>query len=483
LICSQTIKSGDNELALPPQLAAIVVTRSISILIILLLVAQTSWSQDAESSSRLPDHYIPLIPMEELQPTPPILELGPGLLEIGPLERGFESPTGAIWRPSFWVYGNLRSGVNVVNPSDNGHRLIEWANQLELFGNLQLTGTERFLVGIEPLQERGQFTRYTSEPEAENGWYDHTNLDITTLFFEGELSELFPGLDKESNRQLDYGFSIGRWEVDLQDGILVNDKMDAIGVTKFLAVPGTSMMRLSFIYGWNELNRNNNQLVDESRFFAISTETDTYSSTIDADLVVIDAPVLEGGDGIYAGLGLSQRIKKWGRTFNTTVRWCASHAEEEDNPEVSDGMLFFAEASTTPYGTDDIAYGTLFLAIDEFASAARGPAKGGPLGKAGLLFAAVELGSFSAALGNGADRAFGGALGYQWIMAEGRNNFIVELGARAPTEVGDVATGAIGVRYQKKLSDRIMLQCDGYSKLTENGDNGNGIRTEFLVRF
>jgi hypothetical protein len=68
-------------------------------------------------------------------------------------------------------------------------------------------------------------------------------------------------------------------------------------------------------------------------------------------------------------------------------------------------------------------------------------------------------------------------------MTEGRNNFIVELGARVPTDVDDVATGAIGVRYQKKLSDRIMLQCDGYSKLTEDGDKGNGIRTEFLVRF
>lgn len=452
-------------------------------LIVLLLVAQTAWSQDSDSSSRLPDHNTPLLPMEELQPTPPILELGPGLLEVGPLERGFESPTGAIWRPSFWVYGNLRTGVNVVDPPGNGNRMIEWAHQIELFGNLQLTGTERILVGIEPLQDRGQFTRYTMEPDSDIGWHDQTNLDITTLFFEGELSELFPGLDNKSRGQFDYGFSIGRWAVDLQDGILVDDRMDAIGVTKFFSVPNTSMMRLSVIYGWNEMNRNNNQLVDESRFFAISTETDTYSSTIDADLVVIDASVLEGGDGIYAGLGLSRRIQKWGRTWNTTVRWCASHAEEEDNPIVSDGMIIFAEASTTPYGTDDIAYGTLFLGIDEFTSAARGPTRGGPLGKAGLLFAAAGLGSFPAALGNGADRSFGGALGYQWIMTGGRTNFSVELGARAPTEGNDVATGAIGVRYQKKLTDRIMLQCDGYSKLEEDGDSGNGIRTEILVRF
>lgn len=450
---------------------------------ILSLFSQPCWSQDAESPSRLPDYPIPLIPEDQIEPTQPLLEIGPGFLATGRLERGFDIFTGAVWRPSLWVYGNFRSGINVIDAAGNDNRVIEWASRIDLFANLQLTGTERLLVGLQPLQDQGQFTRYTIEPEESEGWYDNTNLEITTLFFEGELSELFPGLDPTGNKKLDYGFSVGRWGVDLQDGMLVNDNMDAFGVTRFIPFPGASSMRFTMIYGWGQMHRDDNKLHNSSRLFGISTETDTYSSTIDADVVAVTAPADEGGDGIFAGLGSSQRIKKWGRTFNTTIRWCVSSASEADNARVSDGMLLFAEASTTPYGTDDNVYGTLFLGIDEFSSAARSPAKGGPLGKAGILFAAAGLGSFKPALGNRADRSFGGAFGYQWILSGGDRNFIVEVGGRTPTEGSDPASGAMGIRYQEKLTSRVMVQCDGYTKIDEGGDANNGIRTEILYRF
>ncbi|MBT7131176.1 MAG: hypothetical protein HN891_10760 [Planctomycetes bacterium] len=451
--------------------------------LILCLFGQPCWAQDDESPSRLPDYPIPLIPEDQIQPTQPLLELGPGFLETGRLERGFDILTGAVWRPSLWVYGNLRSGVNVIDPAGNNNRVIEWANRIDLFANLQLTGTERILVGLQPLQDQGKFTGYTIEPEGSEGWYDNTSLELITFFFEGELSELFPRLDPAGNKKLDYGFSVGRWGVDLQDGMLVNDNMDAFGVTRFIPFPGAASMRFTMLYGWGQLHRDDNKLSNESRLFGISTETDTYSSTIDADLVAVTAPETQGGDGLFAGLGSSQRIKKWGRTFNTTIRWCASIASEVDNAQVSDGMLFFAEASTTPYGTDDNAYGTLFLGIDEFSSAGRSPAKGGPLGKAGILFAAAGLGSFKPALGNRADRSFGGAIGYQWILSGGEKNFIVELGGRTPTEGSDPGSAAVGMRYQEKLTNRVMVQADAYTKLDEGGANSNGIRTEFLVRF
>ncbi|MEC9476291.1 MAG: hypothetical protein VX764_04560 [Planctomycetota bacterium] len=451
--------------------------------IVLILFSQPCWSQQGESPSRLPDQPIPLIPEDQIKPTQPLLELGPGFLGTGRLGRGFDIPTGAVWRPSLWVYGNLRSGINVIDPAGSDNRTIEWANRIDLFANLQFTGTERILLGLQPLQDQGQFTRYTFEPEDSKGWYDNTNLELTTFFFEGELTELFPGLDPAGDKKLDYGFSIGRWTVDLQDGMLVNDNVDAFGVTRFIPFPGASGMRLTMLYGWGELHRDDNKLSFGSRLFGISTETDTYARTIDADLIAVTAPNDQGGDGIYAGLGSSQRIKKWGRTFNTTIRCCVSAATEQDNDQVSDGVLLFAEASTTPSGTDDNAYGTLFLGIDDFASAGRAPAKGGPLGKAGILFAAAGLGSFKPALGNRADRSFGGALGYQWVLDGGEQNFIVEVGGRTPTEGDDPASGAIGVRFQEKLSRRVMIQCDGYTKMDEGGATNNGIRTEFLVRF
>jgi hypothetical protein len=39
------------------------------------------------------------------------------------------------------------------------------------------------------------------------------------------------------------------------------------------------------------------------------------------------------------------------------------------------------------------------------------------------------------------------------------------------------------MRYQEKLTNRVMVQADAYTKMDEGGANSNGIRTEFLVRF
>ncbi|NCG12364.1 MAG: hypothetical protein GWP38_03355 [Planctomycetia bacterium] len=473
-----TLKNNNNKIS--------VARRFVDIILLLILttwVASPTWAQEEESPSRLPDHPIPLIDESLIQPHPPIIQIGPGLMETGRLERGFDVPGGAVWRPSFWVYGNLRSGINVVEPAGAGDRIVEWAQRMDLFGNLQLTGTERFLIGMQPLHQRGSFSRYVFEPESEEGWVDEVNDRITTFFFEGELSELFPVLDPDGTKKLDYGFSVGRWRVDLQDGLLVNDAMDAVGVTRFVSLPGTATTRMTVIAGWDEVSRDNNLLSTGSRYLSFSAEADTYKRTIDFDVVHVEAPEDEGGSGWFIGLGSSQRLKSKTNTFNTTIRLCSSMAADPDNAAVSDGTLLFAEASTTPAGTMDNAYATFFLGIDEFASAARGETNGGPLGKAGLLFAAAGLGRYKPALGNRADDSYGGSVGYQFSIDEGASNLVFELGGRSPLEGDGPATGAFGSRYQKKLTGRTMLQMDAYTKKEEGGDSGYGLRAELLMRF
>ncbi|NCF54902.1 MAG: hypothetical protein GWP41_01385, partial [Planctomycetia bacterium] len=169
-----TLKNNNNKIS--------VARRFVDIILLLILttwVASPTWAQEEESPSRLPDHPIPLIDESLIQPHPPIIQIGPGLMETGRLERGFDVPGGAVWRPSFWVYGNLRAGINVVEPAGAGDRIVEWAQRMDLFGNLQLTGTERFLIGMQPLHQRGSFSRYVFEPESEEGWVDEVNDRIT----------------------------------------------------------------------------------------------------------------------------------------------------------------------------------------------------------------------------------------------------------------------------------------------------------------
>ena len=59
------------------------------------------------------------------------------------------------------------------------------------------------------------------------------NIVPETLFFEGDFGEIFPGLDPYDTKLLDYGFSVGRQPVLIQDGLLINaNRLDAVTVTR-----------------------------------------------------------------------------------------------------------------------------------------------------------------------------------------------------------------------------------------------------------
>ena len=182
-------------------------------------------------SSRLTDEYIPL-QLDGFPERPrPILEIGQSFLGTGTLDQGITLPTGAVWQPYFMLFGTLRSGLQSFN--DGTDQFSEWANRFDLFGNLYLTFTERILVGFRPLDQDGRFTGMIFQPDGfDNNFRDEFNYELTTLFFEGDFGEIFPNLDKEDKHGLDYGFSVGRQPISFQEGMLINDNIDAIGVTK-----------------------------------------------------------------------------------------------------------------------------------------------------------------------------------------------------------------------------------------------------------
>src|SRR5207245_11407232 len=129
--------------------------------------------------------------------------LGPGNIQ-----RGFTVPGGAVWSPSLWVYGTLRSAVQTFNPGNAPRttRTTEWANRLDLFANLQLAATERIVVGFRPVDQNttpARFSGYQFEPLSSRGFVDAFSATPRTFFFEGELGEIFPRLDKADKRSLD----------------------------------------------------------------------------------------------------------------------------------------------------------------------------------------------------------------------------------------------------------------------------------------
>jgi hypothetical protein len=415
---------------------------------------------------------------------------GDPFLSTGNLEQGFEVPGGAVWRPRLHFFGTYRTAVQAFNNGDT--TFSEWANRLDLFGNLQLTGTERVVAGFQFLHDRdeGEFTGYNFHPEqdplsrGDEGFVDTAfNADLRTLFFEGEIGELVPdlrGSRSEDFAPLDLGFAVGRQPLVKQDGLLVNDTVDAIGLTaNSLRVPGGSNLQITGMYGWNEIHRNNNVEFDDQHLFGFFAETDLPKNTIEGDLIyVLDDQT--GNDSLHWGTGSIQRMGH----FNTTFRALGSHAVHDENAAVGDGILLFGEASWTPPYTHDNMYVTAFWSIDEFTSAARGPLAGGPLGQAGINFAAIGLGRYGAPISNRTSEAAGGAVGYRWLVGNNeRTHFTAELGGRHSTEPGGDDSMSLSGRYQQAIGQHTILQLDLFGSLQESRDPGFGGRIELRYTF
>ncbi|MEQ8813211.1 MAG: hypothetical protein RLO51_09895 [Thalassobaculum sp.] len=414
--------------------------------------------------------------------TRPLLEVGPALLGTGPLDPGIELPTGAVWQPALWVFGQYRTAVDIYKNGD-APEVQEWANRLDLFANLRLSGTERVLIGLSPLRDGTRFSGYHRRPESQQGFDDEFSGEPTALFFEGEIGEIFPEADPFDTGGLDLGFTVGRQQLLFQEGLLINDTVDAVALTRDTVITrGLSVdTRLTALFGWGNIHRSDNRRDDEAQLFGAFTETDLRSSTVAADAIFVtggnDAGA--GTDGAFLGIGSTQRIGK----LNTAFRLAQSIALDESSAAVDTGTLALAELSGDPLGNDDVLYLNGAWAAGRFTSAARDPLVGGPLGPVGILFASAGLGDYGVALNNRAEDVAAAALGYQMFFNEERTQVVAELGARVGTDGEQRDAAALGLRLQQALGDRYVVQLDGFVSREEARDVGYGARTEFLVRF
>ena len=400
--------------------------------------------------------------------------LGPG--EINP---GFEIPTGAVWQPVLVIYGEYRTALQHF---DNGIvESVDWANRFDLFSNLYLTPTERIFFSVRPLDRRGEFTSYRFGGDGEDGFDDHFNANIRSLYFEGDFGELFPNLDLNDSNSLDYGFAVGRMPLNYQDGIMINDSIDAIGISRAsLFIFGSTAARVTGLWGWNEVNRGNNMLDEDADIFGLFTSLDYDKASYDVDFAYVDGSIETGGDGFFAGFGETRRIGK----INSTLRANFSWALDQPTAAVNTGTLLFSQISRTMDYNNDIAYLNTFWGIDDYTSVARDPSTGGPLGRAGILFAAVGLGRYGAALGNGSNDAVGAALGYQHFFDElNTKQIVAEIGGRAATDSDSRSGGGVGLSYQQALDQHAILVIDGFFVGYDDGEVGHGARCELRVKF
>ena len=403
-----------------------------------------------------------------------LLELGAPFLGRGPLRQGITLPTGAVWQPAMWVFGTYRTALQSFDGGSAS--LSEWAHRLDIFGNLRLSGTERVVIGFRPFDETGN-VGYNFR--SGDGWKSGFNGTLEHLFFEGEIGELFPSLDHGDSRAFDIGFSVGRQNLFFQDGMLINDNVDGIGLTRNTLISSRiTNMRITALYAWNNVHRDDNTRDASAHLVGLFTEADTPFSTISVDLVYILAGK-STGDAFYASGSAVQRIGR----FNTTFRVSTSLPMDGNTSASSRGTLLFNELSWTPHHGHNLFYINSFWALDRFSSAARGPSTGGPLGRTGILFAATGMGQYGAPLDNRANDAFGGSFGYQMFFSHTRKQLIIEIGGRKDTNKIDDGAAAVGLRYQQAVGRRFIVQVDTFGAKRQKRKDSFGGRLELLVKF
>ncbi len=452
---------------------------NIAATLLLGLYATSSFALTNEPS-RITNEYIPL-KIDEVPDRPRgLLEIGDTLLGNNAPSAGFILPTGAVWQPFLYVYGSYRTALQTYEKNQVTNS--EWANRLDLFAELRLTGTERLHIGFRPFDKEGKFAGYNFE-DKDNHWREEgLNMDVQTLFFEGDFGEIFPGLDPNDNGYTDIGFSVGRQPINIQDGFMINDVFDSVGFSfNGFQFPQAGYWKMTALYGWAELHRGNNKKDPSSNLIGFFNEIEFLKTTVNFDAVYVVSD--NNDDGLYFGLSAVQRFGM----FNTTFRANTSIAVQQESDQMKDGTLLFAELSFTPRSTQDLAYANVFWGIDEYTSAGRGPANGGPLGRAGILFAAVGLGGYKPALSNSGANSFGGSIGYQMLFNGGHQQIIVEFGGRKDTNgnSGQVNTGiALGASYKQRLGNHTILRFDTFGSQYEGDANlGYGARTELQFKF
>ena len=444
---------------------------------------------------RLPDEPLPYAKVPE-RPALPI-EWGCKFLGKGTIKKAFETPWGAVWDPCLLVFGTNRTALQTYQSIGPPGRTSEIRNRLDLFANLQLSQTEKCVIGIGATDDN-DFTRFSgygfssdNRPELEDSKYEGPH--VRAFFCEGDFGSLFPKLDPKGTKFIDWGFSFGRQQITFQEGIMINDVQDGIGIVRNnMHAPGFSNIRVTAWLALNNIDRGtpaNIQRLEETGFFGIFTQADTPTSTWALDLATIrdDENNSSGGDGYWVGLAATQRAwSPWSRAseINTTYRLNVSIADGLDTPQMADGAIVSAEISWTPHSSDDIVYINPFFADGRYTQAGREPIVGGPLAALGISFASPSLGNHLSELNSFAGEIIGMTMGYQAFWDNHRRNLVVELAGVKGTESADeLDSAALTVQFQQAIGQHFQLQIDGFVSYLENRDDGSGARIELLYQF
>ena len=426
----------------------------------------------------------------------PLLEIGRPLYVEGPLPGGFDIiGRKNLVNPSLQAYGDWRTAVAY---NDNGNQekgLV--ATRLNLDVDLALTATERFHALFRPFDQGGQFTRYEFAGDDRQQGDFKFDLNVDTLFFEGDLGNIGAGLS-DKYQSYDLPFTVGLIPLIFQNGVWVEDAI----VGGAVALPalnsptlGITNMDITFFGGFDKISNpglrdDRNAFADHSfNVFGIATFIEANQGYWEAGVGRID------GDDGFDDLGFTSATvaftRRYGGLVSNSLRgiWSFGQDRNTNQQQTADGAILLIENSLiTHLPQTFVPYMNLFAGFDRPQSLLRDAGAGGVLKNTGINFETDGLTGFPKLDDTGQD-TWGGAIGVQYLF-----NLDQQIVVEAATvqimgdelELGRPAPGdqyAIGIRYQLPLTQALILRADAMYGWRDAADDISGVRTELRLKF
>jgi hypothetical protein len=417
----------------------------------------------------------------------PWVELGWPMYAAGPVPEpfhwfGWTNPS----VPQFLVYGDYRAATAYIDPG-NADAVGKIANRLNLDMNLQLTATERVHAFVDPFTNQNTFTSVVFGDDVH--FVNGLNGNFQTLFFEGDLGAMtggWLGIDPP----FDLPFTVGRIPLFFQNGIWLQDNLLGAAFT----IPARNSPALdwsnfdwTFFFAEDEVTSAAFGKDDSvAHLFGTHGFIEAYGGYLEVGYAFLQDHT---GQGLsYNNFGVSFQ-RRYFNLVSNAMRCIVNTGQDPVNGlTTADGVLFLSEnvfLTDSPYYK--LPYANFFLGLGRPQSVARNAGAQGVLLNTGINFESDNLTNYPTLDATGND-VYGGAVGIdllgagfsQQLILEGA---VLEVLGDDPRRNAKGNQRALGLRYQRPLSNSWIFRCDAMHGWRDNDSNIAGARMELRHKF
>jgi hypothetical protein len=220
------------------------------------------------------------------------------------------------------------------------------------------------------------------------------------------------------------------------------------------------------------------------RIFGVNTFIEAYMGFAEVGYAYVNDDAGFGED--FHSVAFSFTRRYWDRISNS-VRYLGAFGQSPDAGEAfADGHLLLLENSLiTRSHYTFVPYFNLFFSVDRPVPAARDPGAGSVLKNTALSFETDGLTGFPT-LDAVADDVVGGAIGINRLAPDFSSQIVAEVTVSYPyrdTSSLPAEQIAFGLRYQRPLTNAIILRMDGIYGFRSDLDDVMGARLELRHKF